>query len=346
MRGLIMIERDILRHPVLKPKEFSRVEAWLWMISEARWKEGHEDIGGKTVLLKRGQFSHSIRFIQSAWGWTKGKTERFIARLRSETMIETDTGTGRLIITICNYNKYQDFKSYRETQSETENRTVAGQQRDSSGTVAGQTITPEATPDVTPDVTQGYFSGSAAPSKAQTFGPTVFPIEAFGVESVHAKESPTLDLAAEQTDPPKSKTSQVDEVRQAVDLFNDCMDRIGGSKCQAIDSRRSAIQARLKDAGGIEGWKIALQKIEQSNWLSGRKNGSDGTPFKMRIDYFTRPKPFASIMEGAHDDSPSRPAPSGGNASISEATRMAKEILRQEEATKNKNHQTEGYGHE
>jgi hypothetical protein len=61
-----------------------------------------------------------------AWGWPKSTVDRFIDVLKKRDMIETDTGTGILVITICNYDRYQRVSL------------PAGQKRDTDGTAAGQ----------------------------------------------------------------------------------------------------------------------------------------------------------------------------------------------------------------
>lgn len=133
--GVFGVHRSVWNHPLLEEeKEFSRREAWLWLVSEAAWKPRRVRIVGKIVSIKRGQVPHSIRFMADAWGWSKGKTERFLEALKTETMIETDTAHGQVIITVCNYEKYQIVGLPSGTDTETPTGTAAGQDRDSSGT--------------------------------------------------------------------------------------------------------------------------------------------------------------------------------------------------------------------
>jgi DNA-binding transcriptional MocR family regulator len=106
----------------------------VWLIEEAVWEDRKRDIGGKTVTLKRGQVGHSLRFMAEAWGWSKSGVERFIERLKTETMIETATGTGMVIITICNYDRYQAMPGFGGTAS----GTGSGQHRDSTETNLNQ----------------------------------------------------------------------------------------------------------------------------------------------------------------------------------------------------------------
>lgn len=128
MTGFIVMQRDALDHPLLKDGE--RFRAWFWMLARAAWKPTPFDIGGKMVTLQRGQLCGSVRQFADAWGMSKSAVDRFLSRLKSETMIETETGQGRLIITICNYAKYQDVEKDERDSSGTATGTPPGQQRD------------------------------------------------------------------------------------------------------------------------------------------------------------------------------------------------------------------------
>jgi hypothetical protein len=115
-------------------EKFCRGYAWDWLVAEARFNDCKIDANGRTITLRRGQLSHSIRFIASVWNWDKAAVSRFLTRLKTESMIETATETGQLVITICNYDKFQAEGGATETPSETATETPARQQRDSSET--------------------------------------------------------------------------------------------------------------------------------------------------------------------------------------------------------------------
>jgi hypothetical protein len=107
-RGVFAVDRGIWNHPLLASKEpFSRREAWLWLVSEAAWKPRVRCIGSAVIDIVRGQLAHSIRFIAEAWNWPKSNVARFLACLKTETMIDTKTVRGLTVITICNYDEYQ-----------------------------------------------------------------------------------------------------------------------------------------------------------------------------------------------------------------------------------------------
>jgi len=104
--------------------------AWEWMVAEAAWRDTRANVNGKMVAVQRGQFTHSIRFMAEAFGWDRCAVARFIKRLQTETMIETSTETGQLVITICNYEKYQADTRDAETGPGTDPETEVRQERD------------------------------------------------------------------------------------------------------------------------------------------------------------------------------------------------------------------------
>lgn len=133
-RGVFAVDRGIWDHPMFADEPFTEREAWSWLIGEASFKARTRNVGGKVVKLERGQLAASVRFIAERWKWSKSRVDRFLKRLKIETMIGTDSGTGLLVITICNYDKYQRVSlpcrdTERDTSRDTDG-TAAGQQRD------------------------------------------------------------------------------------------------------------------------------------------------------------------------------------------------------------------------
>lgn len=117
--GTFSVSRRIWSHPEFAPAPFSEREAFLWLVSEASWKDRTARSGRVVVSLRRGQLCASVRFMAEAWQWSKSRVDRFLKRLENRDMLRTESGTGQLVITLCNYDEYQG-------------------QRDTSGTIAGQ----------------------------------------------------------------------------------------------------------------------------------------------------------------------------------------------------------------
>ncbi|MBB4859649.1 hypothetical protein HNO88_002978 [Novosphingobium chloroacetimidivorans] len=129
MSGFIALHREATEHPLFAGSA-ERFGAWFWLVAKAVWKPTRFNVAGKTITLQRGQYCASVRELGEAWGWSKSSVDRFLTRLRTETMIVTDAGTGRLVITICNYEKYQTSEREAGTVTGTPAGTAAGQQRD------------------------------------------------------------------------------------------------------------------------------------------------------------------------------------------------------------------------
>lgn len=129
-RGVFAIDRGIWDHPVFADEPLTEREAWFWLLGEASFRMRTRNISGRIVKLERGQLAASIRFMADQWKWSKSSVDRFLDKLRSETMIGTDSGTGILVITIINYDKFQKVSLPDGTTTGMQSGTAAGQQRD------------------------------------------------------------------------------------------------------------------------------------------------------------------------------------------------------------------------
>ena len=134
MIGYTRAHRDRFNHPLFATQKFCRGYAWDWLIAHAAFKPHRIEVKGRTVTLDRGQLSYSLRYIATAWNWEKDAVSRLLTRLKSETMIATDTATGQLVITICNYDTYQSDNGASATGNATPNATAPRQHRDSTAT--------------------------------------------------------------------------------------------------------------------------------------------------------------------------------------------------------------------
>lgn len=108
MSGTINISRQIWESTAFAPCPFSEREAWIWMICEASWMDRTKRVGDFVVTLSRGDLAMSSRFSAKAWGWTDSKVRRYLERLKKLGMITSKTDAGVTVISICNYDKFQN----------------------------------------------------------------------------------------------------------------------------------------------------------------------------------------------------------------------------------------------
>ena len=128
--GTFNVSRTIWTHPAFADEPFSEREAFMWMVGEASWKAREVRVGKIVAHTERGQLAASVRFMAEAWRWSKSRVLRFLKRLENRDTIRTESGTGILVITVCDYDDFQA----RPADSGTEAGHLAGQKRDRSGT--------------------------------------------------------------------------------------------------------------------------------------------------------------------------------------------------------------------
>lgn len=101
------MHRGWQNNPVFKKEKFTQREFWEWLVGSAAYEPMIVNIHNNPVTLQRGQLSFSIRFMAKFLGWPESSVLRFLNHLKKWDMIETESGTGQNVITICNYDKYQ-----------------------------------------------------------------------------------------------------------------------------------------------------------------------------------------------------------------------------------------------
>ena len=133
MGGWILLHRRFFDHPFWTEKrEFSKAEAWIDLIEQARWKDEETSLmhNGQIVKWSRGQLVASVRFLRDRWKWrSNNKVSRFLDLLEKEDMIRYDKRTAIGRITICKYDTYQ---AVRDAERDT-NGTQTGQAEDKTG---------------------------------------------------------------------------------------------------------------------------------------------------------------------------------------------------------------------
>ena len=148
MSRWIRVQTSIFEHELFAAAELSQREAWLWLITNAAWKETRHRIGNEVLDVPVGSMFVTLRSLQSAWRWGSDKRVRtFLSMLENERMIETKTDAGKTQITVCNYSRYQDVG-----RTEDASRTHTGRSADALKTPVHQdTNTSSLRSDVCPE---------------------------------------------------------------------------------------------------------------------------------------------------------------------------------------------------
>lgn len=108
MAGWIKIYRELADHWLAQHPE--KLGWWVLLLL----KVAHEDkkvlVGNQLVELKRGQIIASLNFLAELWQTSKRTAERFVELLEKEQMLSRCVSRKVSVITICNYDSYQEKK--------------------------------------------------------------------------------------------------------------------------------------------------------------------------------------------------------------------------------------------
>jgi hypothetical protein len=92
--------------------------------------------------------------------------------------------------------------------------------------------------------------------------------------------------------------SAPDPVSDAFGEWNQLAADLGLARAQKLTSaRRGKLKSRLRDAGGIDGWRHALDRIRGSPFLRGENRDH----WRADLDFVLQEKSFTKLMEGAYD---------------------------------------------
>lgn len=117
--GWFAVKRGMLDHPIFH-KRPDRVYVWMWILEKAAYQETRQDAGGRPVTVQRGQILTSFRQIEAATGVGIQVIRTLFKLLCDERAVNTDTSNGRMLVSICNYDKYQKAKDATNTAANTQ----------------------------------------------------------------------------------------------------------------------------------------------------------------------------------------------------------------------------------
>lgn len=289
MSGWFALTRDFHDHPAITGCA-GRVSIWAFLVGRAAWKDTRIDVHGTTVPVPRGSICISTRELAERTFTTHQVVRTALERFKRHGLIRTDVTQGRTIITLCNYDKYQQGGDAPNTPP----NTAATQQQHIKG-----------------QETRGQGREDASHPRGAD------------------------DFSASEPDP---KVFPADDIAEAVQVYALAADRSAWPKIAKLtDARRKALRGRLKDAGGIEGWRAAIAKAEASNFLCGG-TGWGGFSF----DWLVKQANFFKLMEGNYDNrsgnggsarggmaggaSPGRGRAAASIASIVAQSRLARQV--------------------
>lgn len=117
MQGWIKLYRQIQESFIWCDDEpFCRRGAWIDLLLLVNHENKRVIFNGKFIEVKRGQRITSVRKLADRWGWSTKKTISFLNLLEDEKMIVRESDNKKTLLTIVNYDFYQDCGNTEETQ--------------------------------------------------------------------------------------------------------------------------------------------------------------------------------------------------------------------------------------
>jgi DNA replication protein DnaD len=115
MEGWIKVHRKFKDHWLMKTK-LCRAAAWLDLLMMAAHEDHKFLFDGNVVEIQRGGIITSILKLSKRWNWSRTKTKSYLELLENENMIIKKIDTKKTLITICNYDTYQEKKTSEKHQ--------------------------------------------------------------------------------------------------------------------------------------------------------------------------------------------------------------------------------------
>lgn len=122
--GFCLAYRAAWFNPVFK--DLLEAGVWNWIYQNCAWKDTQVRVNGVTYNLKRGELVTTISFISQGFRISAQSTRTLLKNLENQQMINKRTNKQATIISVCNYDIYQDFE--KATNKRTNKRLTNDQQ--------------------------------------------------------------------------------------------------------------------------------------------------------------------------------------------------------------------------
>ena len=120
MEGWIKLHRTLAISDLWLSEPFTRGQAWIDMLMLANYKDGFIRVRGINVTIKRGQLGWSEVKLSQRWRWSRTKTRHFLKELEKVQQIVQQKNAVSLLISIVNYDEYQEKDSKKDIKSTAE----------------------------------------------------------------------------------------------------------------------------------------------------------------------------------------------------------------------------------
>lgn len=129
-KGYVSVHREIMDHWLWEEKPFSKGQAWIDLILQAKYKDEKFLYKGTLVDGKRGTVYRSVKSLAERWGWNRETATKFLNLLEADGMIAQNKTKHHTTITLLNYGRFQDLPTTKQATQHASKRTKPRQPSD------------------------------------------------------------------------------------------------------------------------------------------------------------------------------------------------------------------------
>lgn len=141
--GWICLHRRLIEHELWTQEKFTRGQAWVDLLLLANHAPGSFRVRGVEVKVCRGQVGWSEVTLSHRWKWSRDKVRRYLKELEKLKNIIQHKDNVTSLITIINYEAYQEIKTANKTpkkQQKDTNNNEDNEKKESMGKFSPPTI--------------------------------------------------------------------------------------------------------------------------------------------------------------------------------------------------------------
>lgn len=128
MEGWITLQRRLLDNPIWTCEPFTRGQAWVDLLFLANYEFSFFYKRGVKIEVQIGQVARSEVELADRWMWSRTKVRKFLKDLEKEQQVIQHKNNVTQILTIVNYEKYQN-KEQQTVQQKNSRKTPKEQQK-------------------------------------------------------------------------------------------------------------------------------------------------------------------------------------------------------------------------
>ena len=110
-KGYIFLYRCLLDCSIWEDQDpFDRRSAWIDLLLLCNHRDKQIVFNGEPITIGRGQYLTSVRKLAERWHWSVNRTARYLKLLEELQMVKKDSDNYRTLLTIENYEVFQDAR--------------------------------------------------------------------------------------------------------------------------------------------------------------------------------------------------------------------------------------------